>query len=296
MSQSGNQEFYSIVTTDKCVSTLHIPDGMDPNRNAWLTITINYRLDFIDKRNPGGVVIGGIYDWKDGRGPQPEYYAYDSNKTDPAHKSTAEKFYVDDWDDNLKAAFEKKFKASAGFWNEKFLLKTPPNYSGLDYAVRQMPGFKLRPNVLCLYNLQGGGTPTHFPVKVLRTGYTNAFRSNSGLLDETDVKNNTIYHELWHSMEDLHIQGLLGDAACIAKPALDKCYVESLGPNEEPNITGDSNRGKALSPLNAKPWIELIAQHTKTMPSDWLASLNTKIGPVHITANSAAAPSFPRFR
>jgi hypothetical protein len=275
--QAGDQKYFNTLSSDICISRLEIPDGGHANRNAWLTFTVNYRLNFVDSKNPANVVFA-----QEGK-----FMAWDSDKTDPLRKDDAVPFVVKDWDSRSRIDFEKRFKGAARFWNEKFLLLTPNDYSGFDFTVKSIPGVVHRPNVLCLFNLDGDGTPVHFPVNVVRAG-DKSFRSNSGLLDDMDFKSNTIYHELWHSMESLHIQGILGNARCIVDPNLDECYDEkNLDPNAEANVAG---RGRALKPINAKAWIELIGKHTRTAPTRWQASMNTKVPPRRITHAEAAKP------
>ena len=272
--RSGDQQYFNTLTTNKCISRLEVPDGKHANRNAWMTITVNFRLNFVDSKNPGSVVFD-----EDGK-----HMVWDSNKTDPVYKDEAVRYVVKDWDARSKANFEEGFKAAAKFWNQKFLLITPHSYGGLDYTVSSIPGVVHRPNVICLYNLDGYGVPVQFYVNVVRVGDEH-FRSNSGLLGDLDVRTGTIYHELWHSMEHLHIQGVMGNYTCITSPNLDECYEEPDVANRFLNVAG---RGRALSVINAKPWIELIARHTSTVACDWRATMNTHVGPRILTTAEAA--------
>ena len=45
------EKFSPKVEGDKFESLLEMPDGKNPNQNGWLTITINYTMNFVDSRN-----------------------------------------------------------------------------------------------------------------------------------------------------------------------------------------------------------------------------------------------------
>lgn len=249
--QKPGQKFYYSVNADEFESRLEIPDGRNPNQNAWLTITINYSLRFADGKSQGA----GIIFQKDGK-----YFARDVD---------GKEFPVKDWDFKSQSEFNKRFLQGENFWNYKFLLTTPTDYDGLDYTSWAGPGWLCRPNVICLFRLNSGGEPNHLPLTVVRTGDTN-FRSSHFTYDDQDVYNKTLWHELGHALDQLHIKALLGDAKCLVDVNHDDCYKEPAG--VPPNIQGS---GTGLLPVNAKPWQELIEHHTGIPRFKWLPTMLT---------------------
>jgi hypothetical protein len=247
----GSQSYYYQVNAMEFSSLLEIPDGKNPTQNSWLTITINYEFDFVDSKNLGGVIYK-----KDGK-----FYAKDSDRNE---------FSIRDWDFNSQIEFNRRFRRCEEFWNYKFLLITPLDYAELDYTSMAGPGWVCRPNVICLFRLYPGGSPTHLSIKAVRpelSGWDKfwgkEFRSNNSLYDDED-NSQTLQHELGHALDQLHIKALLGDQKCLVAINADDCYSEPDG--IAPNIMG---RGTGLLPVNAKPWLELIAVHTGVPEFRW---------------------------
>lgn len=241
------QKFSHEVNASEFDSKLEVPDGRNPNQNAWLTVTINYSLNFVDRRNPTSKVR-----LKNGKA-----YIKDTNN---------DEFELKDWDFQSQQSFNRRFCKGADFWNYKFLLITPHDYDGLDFESMAGPGWVCRPNVICLFRLKSGGSPTHLKIDAVRpdiSGWSafwgTNFRSHSRLYDEDDVKSRTLWHELGHALDQLHIQALLGDKQCLVDINADRCY-------DGDNIMG---RGAKLEPVNAKPWRELIFHHTQVPQSKW---------------------------
>jgi hypothetical protein len=115
-------------------SILEKPSGSDPNQNAWLTLQLRIKLNFADSKNkvPNLTVA-------DSSG---KYYARDHD---------GYLFPLLDWPAHLIARFQKEFiQVSEKTWNWQFLLKTPGNYSDLDYKSGNLT---IRPNVLCLFRM-----------------------------------------------------------------------------------------------------------------------------------------------
>lgn len=240
-------------------SALEIPSGKDPNQNAWLTITINYTLNFADSRN----LVPGLIVQQNGK-----YYAKPSRPT-----PNAQNVQIRDWDVESRSAFVKRFAKGEDFWNYKFLLITPQDYDAFDYTNWGGPGWICRPNVICLFRLKSGGSPNHLAINVVRKERDDDFfRSDSGNYANTDVNNRTLWHELGHALDQLHIRALLGDPTCMVDH--DGCYDEP--PGIAPNIQG---HGTGLIPQNAKAWHELIARHTETPQPKWQVSLATNTPP-----------------
>jgi hypothetical protein len=55
--KTHGQKFYPKVEAKEFSSRLEIPSGRDPLQNAWLTITLNYSLSFLDSKNPEALFI-----------------------------------------------------------------------------------------------------------------------------------------------------------------------------------------------------------------------------------------------
>lgn len=232
-------------------SEIAIPDGRDPNQNAMLTITLGYSLNFADRNNP----VAGVIVQQGGK-----FFARDfDNKLHP----------IVDWDFNSQIKFHRAFRRGEDIWNWQFVLITPQDYDGLDFESMAGPGWVCRPNILCLFRLKSGGS--HLTINVVRLdpSITSApFRSHKNLYDYLDVWSPTLGHELGHALGMGHIKELLNDALCIADAWRgiypDRCYGET--PSEKANIMGSGDR---RSPLNAKPWLERIAEHTGRQQSQW---------------------------
>lgn len=258
LSKLKGSRFYNKIWASEFESELAVPSGKDPNQNAWLTITVNYSINFVDSRNrlPGLIV-------KDGK----DFYAQSSGAgEDPVP--------IKDWDFRSQIEFARKFKQAESFWNYKFVLITPRDYDALDVTSFAGPGWVCRPNVICLFRLSSVGSRVHLPLNVVRA--EKFFRSDRDTYDDGDVNDKTVWHELGHSLDQLHIKALLGDEFC-KKPAnvnARYCYKEPDG--VAPNIQGT---GTGLIPANAKARHELIARHTETAQSGWKVTMNTKTPP-----------------
>lgn len=263
------------ITGSDFESEVEIPNGNDPDQNAWLTIRLNYSLDFADSRNK----VSGIIIEQGGK-----CYAKDFDGF---------LFPILDWDFNSCTRFAKQFAAAEKIWNWQFTLITPKHYKGLDYESWRGDLWYVRPNVLCLFRLVAGGTPNHRPITVVRPDPTvtevvrfdnpkvkkkvnaNSFRSHSRLYDYLDVWSATLGHEMGHALGMPHIKELKGDAQCIADAKAgkfpDRCYGETE--EERRNIMGG---GKEIAAINAKPWLDRIHTHTGVAKTQWKVSLDMK--------------------
>jgi hypothetical protein len=240
-------------------SNLEVPDGRDPDQNAWLTLTLYYGLTFADSNNPvpGVIVQQGT-----------RFMAKDSD---------GRLFPIANWDLEATLKFHRAFKRGEAIWNWQFVLITPRDYDDLDVTSFAGPGWIVRPNVLCLFRLEPGIGTTHRKITVVRldpsvdTGKT--FRSNMSLYDYLDVWTPTLSHELGHALGLGHIKELLGDNRCIADAQRGifppRCYGET--PQEKANIMGSGDR---IYLINAKPWLDRIAEHTGRPSSQWQVTGN----------------------
>jgi hypothetical protein len=195
-------------------STLEVPDGRDPNQNAWLTITLKVNLQFADANQ-----LYGIVRTRDGVG-----FVEDSDKRE---------YRVRNWDSPSKTQCTSAFfVAGQKYWNRRFTLITPQDYDELDFTSRVSPGWHVRPNVLCLFRLvpEPDANQAHRNIKVVRLNTTIgedlrdllwgrpangvSFRSHWELYQWVDVYNNTLFHELGHALGQDHILALQGDVKC----------------------------------------------------------------------------------
>ena len=223
-------------------SILEIPDGNNPNQNAWLTLQLRVKLNFVDSKHPHPplTVQQGT-----------EWYAKD-------HDGFL--FPLLDWPPHLMARFQREYAERAEkTWNWQFLLITPKNYSDLDYWCFTT-GLTVRLNVLCLFRMSvmtGAGLPLdtspaagpmstgapHRTINVVNLDYAvsrastasgatkrfrqldgRSFRSDALNYDDADllrpawlqkehnVLGNTVGHEVGHALGQCHIMGLKGDA------------------------------------------------------------------------------------
>lgn len=255
LSRMQGAKFIHAIGADEFESTLEMPTGKDPSQNAWLTITVNYSFNFIDSKSS----TSGLHVRQDGRS-----FGRDLD---------GKLFPLKDWDMASISEFVRKFQKGESFWNHKFLLVTPRDYDAFDFTSMAGTGWVCRPNVLCLLRLRSGGSPNHLPINVVRTGDTN-FRSSHFTYDDQDVNNKTLWHELGHALDQLHIRALFGDQKCFVEVNHDDCYKEP--PGVAPNIQGS---GTGLLPQNAKAWHELIARHTETPQTKWQVSMATNTPP-----------------
>ncbi len=301
-----NSPYYNIVRCDKFISELIVPDFAFVWNPVTLTIKIRYSLNFVDSRtkshNPEEAwtfLEGYAGTYYEG------HYARDSNE---------EYFKMDDWDFNSQRTFARKFKDGQAFWDRKFMLTTPDEYSGFDYQLLDdvKNNTSWRPNVLCRFELisvpnkndikmwnswshDSDNPGVHLRLDVVKTrgkkynGTTGSFRSHSLLYNYDDVDEYTIWHELGHALGQDHIQALLGNGACIMGDGnAGPCYVTPEG--MEPNVMGS---GKGLLDLNAIPWVELIQHHTKTIGAKWEVTQNTVMPPRKIPGVVPKKPVVP---
>lgn len=116
-------------------SVLEKPSGANPQQNAWLTLQLRVKLNFVDSKNPAA---GKTYN------SGANYFAKDWS---------GYLFPILDWPPHLVKRFEQNFVQRAErIWNRQFLLKTPKTYADLDVD-NLGAGLTIRPNVLCLFRL-----------------------------------------------------------------------------------------------------------------------------------------------
>ncbi len=299
-------------------SLLEVPNGKNPNQNAWLTIKLRVKLNFADKNNP----VPGLTIQKNGK-----WYAQDWS----LNRTSGWLFPLLTWGDAYKDKFRKQFQQHAEkVWNWQFLLITPRNYSELDYTSFDGPGWLVRPNVLCLFRLEITDSNPHRTINVVNLDWTTTqvvnndptthpnpknitkpfdagtFRSDASDYDDADlfkpymynkkdnVWHDTIGHEIGHALGQDHIMILQGDETCKTPTegtGADACYGKTEW--DKYNIMG---KGDRIYLLNAISWRQRMALHTqgKTTADNWQPTgiMNTPPRKMALGASLIGVPTF----
>jgi len=253
---------------DAITQEIEKPNGRDPFQNAWLTLTLGYRLNFIDSR------VNGVINSGANKG-QP-IIVKDEQMGICARDSGDYLYPILNWGHNEITKFARLFQMGERIWNYKFLIKPPDNWDKLDYSSPALPGYSLRPNILCLFRMVAGAKISH-DINVVRINPTvyedknfrvskyktrekrvvpqAAFQSGSTLLKDSDVYTPVLGHELGHMIGEEHILAMEGDAQCKVNPNLERCYGVGGSPEELANIMGG---GGQITQINARPWSDAL--------------------------------------
>ncbi len=245
-------------------------------QNAWLTLKMRIRLNFIDPGDQSGDLTHHV---------NGKWYAKDADD---------ELLPIRPWTAQHREKFRKSFKKEAEeTWNYQFVLQTPINYAGLDHTVstwnEPVAHWRVRPNVICLYRLDLVNKNQHYTIDVVDLNFmkprevyeynkkhgTNiritwgdgGFRSDMRTLTFQDSAR-TIGHEIGHGLGQAHIMPLLGKKCSSSGPegfnARD-CYGKSK--MERDNIMGRRDR---IYLVNAISWQKRMAIHCPgPYPSSW---------------------------
>lgn len=282
-------------------SILEVPDGDNPLQNAWLTIQLRVRLNFVDSKNLGSNIV-----------------QQGSNVF--ARDMDGYLFPILDWPPHLVARFRDEFlKAAMQTWNYQFLLITPQTYSDIDYTSAVGSGWIVRPNVLCLFRLALFGpsgpldsSPSAGPMVAgaphrtidvanlavplrpgsrdpavtanpalpsTRSDFRQSDRSYSDQIlfapawsdRKQKVMRNTIGHEIGHAIGQSHIMGLKGISQ-YKIGAANSNSPPAYGPPDSADAWNVMGSGDRLYLINAISWQERIALHTGVGAASWKAT------------------------
>jgi len=148
----ANQGPSTKLEKDAITQEIEKPNGRDPFQNAWLTLTLGCRLNFIDSR------VNGVINSGANKG-QP-IIVKDEQMGICARDSRDYLYPILDWGPKERTTFARLFQMGERIWNYKFLIQTPDSWNKLDYPSPAFPGYVLHPNILCLFRMVACAKPS----------------------------------------------------------------------------------------------------------------------------------------
>jgi hypothetical protein len=207
----------------------------------------------------------------------------------PTFKGQGRRPQTRPWTGQEMNAFKVNFQHDVQrFWDKRFWLVPPSDFSALDLPLDRPTH---RPNIRCRFRLEVVDTPSqvralgktekwHAEVRVFQIQDEEAGDWRSYERDHEDRDKGGPYNKLRltgadalpREMEDDRIQVVaaheVGHLLTLDHPVCPgnetRCYGET--DQEKDEIMG---LGNAVTPRMAKPWIDRIWQHTKTLPGKW---------------------------
>lgn len=185
---------------------------------------------------------------------------------------------IQNWKKGEFATFKKRLLSQAEhFWNGTFWLKTPANYSGLDWP-EDKPTHRC--NLCCRVKLRAvdAASEAHYTIAVVRAEDGEHFRSHSRLYSQRDIEAKqliphstakfwTHYHEVGHLIglghvnhRDVHTAGLNDPAA----------YGVGGTEVQQTDVMG---MGAKKHAWHAGPWQTAAGLLTETKASDWVVHM-----------------------
>ena len=207
----------------------------------------------------------------------------DTGEIDPKTKQPKPKKLIVPWNPGEFTRFTTQLTQQAQrFWSGIFWLKTPANYSGLDWPDGNPTH---RPNIYCKFDLKAAANlrDAHYTIAVVRVPDTEYFRSHSRLYSQKDIQSEqmishstakffTHYHEVGHLLGLGHVGH--GGQTNVHHDNSPRAY--GLTMKEKTDVMG---QGTIVRPWHALPWQEAAATFTNTKKDDWKVYLRNHIYP-----------------
>jgi hypothetical protein len=244
------------------LGVLEIPSGRTPDMNAWLTLTLSYKLTFLDSKNRV----------PDNNGRDVVTY-FGSSWC--AQDLGGYMFPILDWDNRSREQFRKMFQSGWLIWNQRFLIKTPQDYDQFDYESGKL---RLRPNIQCLFRIEPSDKGQNFNIVRLKPttdkishvsrkmfkSFEEGFQHSEATMADDAWRKPALGHELGHALGLHHIKAEKDDAACKKDENQRQCY--GTTPEELLNIMGV---GTEITAINARPWREHLSSITGEPIASW---------------------------
>jgi hypothetical protein len=253
------------------MGVLEVPSGRRPDMNAWLTLTLSYKLTFIDSKTPQPANTGERVLDNSGS----DWYAQDPG---------GYMFPILDWDNKSREEFSRMFASGWLIWNQRFMIITPTDYDEFDYTSGST---RLRPNIQCLFRMEPKSNGQNFNIVRLKPTmdkiyhvsgsktkeFKDGFQPNEATMADDAWRRPTLGHELGHALGLNHIKAELGDESCKVNGNQKRCY--GTTPEEIRNIMGV---GSEITLINSRPWREHLGSITREHPANFTFVMANDLG------------------